>query len=79
MKSLAGMALALTLSATTAGHAWWDAGHMQIAWGAWQKLDAQTRFKADALLQLNSDYPKWVAGSRRPRGGIRLHARRCLG
>ena len=63
MKSLAGMVLALTLSATTGAHAWWDAGHMQIAWLAWQKLDAQTRLKADALLQLNPDYPKWVAGA----------------
>jgi len=57
MKSLAGMVLALTLSATTAAHAWWDAGHMQIAWLAWQKLDAQTRLKADALLQLNPVAP----------------------
>ena len=31
-----------------------DAGHMQIAWLAWQKLDAQTRLKADALLQTQS-------------------------
>ena len=55
MKPLAGMVLALTLSATTGAHAWWDAGHMQIAWLAWQKLDVQTRLKADALLQLNPD------------------------
>src|SRR6201991_5293513 len=42
--------------------AWWDAGHMQIAYGAYKKLDAPVKDKVDALLRLNPDYGKWTAG-----------------
>jgi hypothetical protein len=44
--------------------AWWDAGHMQIAYVAYKHLDASVKGKVDALLKLNPDYSKWAAGAR---------------
>jgi hypothetical protein len=35
--------------------AWWDAGHMQIAYVAYKNLDAPIKDKVDALLRLNKD------------------------
>jgi len=43
--------------------AWWDEGHMQIAYLAYKRLDPAVRDKADALLRLNPDYPSWTAGA----------------
>ncbi|QPF95164.1 S1/P1 nuclease [Bradyrhizobium commune] len=43
--------------------AWWDAGHMQIAYVAYKHLDAPVKDKVDALLRLNPDYTKWSAGA----------------
>ena len=43
--------------------AWWDAGHMQIAYVAYKNLDAPVKDRVDALLRLNKDYPKWTAGA----------------
>jgi hypothetical protein len=43
--------------------AWWDAGHMQIAYVAYKHLDAPVKDKVDALLKLNADYSKWTAGA----------------
>lgn len=43
--------------------AWWDAGHMQIAYVAYKHLEPATKAKADALLRLNPDYAKWTAGA----------------
>src|SRR5262249_11871760 len=48
----------------SAAWAWWDAGHMQIAYVAYKHLDASVKDKIDALLKLNADYPKWAAGAR---------------
>jgi S1/P1 Nuclease len=42
---------------------WWDEGHMQIAYVAYRKLDAQVKEKVDTLLRLNPDYAKWTAGA----------------
>lgn len=42
---------------------WWDAGHMQIAYVAFKRLDAPVKEKVDALLRLNKDYAKWTAGA----------------
>jgi hypothetical protein len=36
--------------------AWWDAGHMQIAYVAYKHLDASVRDRVDALLRLNPCY-----------------------
>ncbi len=43
--------------------AWWDEGHMQIAYVAYKGLDGSTKDKVDALLKLNHDYAKWTAGA----------------
>jgi hypothetical protein len=43
--------------------AWWDGGHMQIAYVAYKHLDAAVKDKVDALLKLNPDYAKWTAGT----------------
>jgi hypothetical protein len=42
--------------------AWWYAGHLQIAYVAYKKLDAPVKDKVDALLRPNPDYGKWTAG-----------------
>jgi S1/P1 Nuclease len=47
--------------------AWWDGGHMQIAYVAYKHLDASVKEKVDALLRLNPDYPKWTAGIADPK------------
>ena len=47
--------------------AWWDAGHMQIAYVAYKKLDAPVKDKVDVLLRLNPDYGKWTAGIADPK------------
>jgi hypothetical protein len=56
--------LALALgTASTPAWAWWDEGHMQIAYLAYKRLSDPVRDKADALLKLNKDYAKWTAGA----------------
>jgi hypothetical protein len=56
--------LALTLGiAASPAHAWWDKGHMQIAYLAYKRLSEPVRDKADSLLKLNKDYAKWTAGA----------------
>ncbi|MGY8665418.1 S1/P1 nuclease [Bradyrhizobium sp. UFLA05-109] len=56
--------LAVTLGlASCPARAWWDEGHMQIAYLAYKRLSDPVRDKADALLKLNADYAKWTAGA----------------
>ncbi|MEP9369986.1 S1/P1 nuclease [Xanthobacter sp. VNH20] len=43
--------------------AWWDGGHMQIAYVAYKRLVAPVRDKVDALLRRNPDYAKWTSGA----------------
>lgn len=43
--------------------AWWDEGHMQIAYVAYQHLNPPIRNKVDALLKLNKDYADWTCGA----------------
>ncbi|BAM90752.1 phospholipase C/P1 nuclease [Bradyrhizobium oligotrophicum S58] len=52
--------------------AWWDEGHMQIAYVAYKKLTPAARDRADALLKLNPDYANWIAGA--PQGQEQLYA-----
>jgi hypothetical protein len=62
--TLIATAIAASLSLAAASRpaaAWWDEGHMQIAYAAYKKLDPAVREKADALLKLNPDYSKWTA------------------
>lgn len=42
--------------------AWWDFGHMQVAAAAYEKLTPVVRARADALIKLNPDCGKWIAG-----------------
>ena len=53
--------------------AWWDGGHMQIAYVAYKQLDQPVKNKVDVLLRLNPDYPKWTAGITDPKTA-KLHA-----
>jgi hypothetical protein len=52
--------------------AWWDEGHMQIAYVAYKRLNPTTRDRADVLLKLNPDYANWTAGA--PAGQEKLYA-----
>lgn len=62
----------LCLGPVERAHAWWDEGHMQIAYVAYKKLDPAAKEKADALLRLNPDYASWTAGA--PEGKEKLYA-----
>src|SRR5262249_14251441 len=53
--------LLVLFSAANPASAWWDGGHMQIAYLAYKHLDASVKDKADALLRLNKDYAKWTS------------------
>jgi hypothetical protein len=58
------LSLAAVLAASvTSASAWWDGGHMQIAYVAYKSLEDPVKDKVDALLKLNKDYPKWTAGA----------------
>jgi hypothetical protein len=60
--SISLLSLALGIAASPAS-AWWDEGHMQIAYLAYKRMSNPVRDKADALLRLNKDYAKWTAGA----------------
>ncbi|WP_375779210.1 hypothetical protein ACE103_09520 [Bradyrhizobium sp. ma5] len=62
MASISLLAMALGIAASPA-HAWWDEGHMQIAYLAYKRLSDPVRDKADSLLKFNKDYAKWTAGA----------------
>ena len=69
----------LSLYASSAW-AWWDGGHMQIAYVAYKHLDAPVKDKVDALLKLNADYSKWTASAPdENRQTLRFHSCRDLG
>ncbi len=54
--------LALCILAVAApAFAWNDAGHMAVAYLAYQRLQPATRMRANALLKLNPYYAKWRA------------------
>ena len=53
----------LFVSGATPASAWWDEGHMQIAYVAYKRLDPAVRDRADQLLRLNKDYPRWTASA----------------
>lgn len=42
--------------------AWFNGGHMTVAYIAYQKLTPQTRTRVDALLKLNKMYDTWTKG-----------------
>ncbi|OAF01156.1 phospholipase [Bradyrhizobium centrolobii] len=55
------LAIFVVFGLSRPAQAWWDAGHMQIAYVAYKHLDASVKDKVDALLRLNKDYAKWTA------------------
>lgn len=57
-----GLAL-LSLSGTAA--AWNSAGHMMIAAVAYERLTPAAHARVTSLLQLNPDYPRWIAHASR--------------
>jgi hypothetical protein len=53
--------LALVIS-TQSANAWFDGGHMTVAYIAYKNLTPETRSRIDALLQLNPMYSTWTEG-----------------
>jgi hypothetical protein len=43
-------------------HAWFNGGHMVVAYIAYQNLTPQTKARVDALLKLNKMYAAWTKG-----------------
>jgi hypothetical protein len=60
--SFIGAVLLISALAPKVAYAWWDEGHMQIAAFAYDRLSPEVREKADALIKLNPEYPRWIAG-----------------
>jgi len=50
--------------------AWFDGGHMTVAYIAYQNLTPQTRARVDGLLQLNPLYPIWTKGVSKKQKGL---------
>lgn len=42
--------------------AWWDGGHMVVAYIAYENLTPKTRKEVDKLIKLNPMYKQWIAG-----------------
>src|ERR1700722_4618805 len=51
----------LTVLLQISAVAWFDDGHMAVAYVAYQHLNSATRDKANALLKLNPYYQQWLA------------------
>ncbi|MBR1201846.1 MULTISPECIES: S1/P1 nuclease [unclassified Bradyrhizobium] len=71
MRTIAAAA-AFTWFSLSPAVAWWDEGHMQIAYLAYKQLDPVVKEHADALLRINPDYANWIAGA--PAGAEKLYA-----
>src|SRR3569832_1551573 len=69
---LAALLVVSPLALGAPAQAWWDEGHMQIAYLAYNHLTPAVKDRADALLKLNPDYPNWIAGA--PAGKEKLYA-----
>lgn len=62
-KKAAGIFLCLLAFVPHSASAWWDEGHMQIAYLAYKRLDPSIKDKVDGLLKLNPDYPNWISSA----------------
>jgi hypothetical protein len=51
-------------------HAWFNGGHMVVAYIAYQNLTTQTRARVDALLKTNPMYATWTKGIGNTRKGL---------
>jgi hypothetical protein len=54
--------LCLALLGAPAALAWNDFGHRVVAAAAWPHLHPAVRAQVSRLLELNPDYPRWIAG-----------------
>lgn len=72
MRTLAAVTAGLSLLCCGPAQAWWDEGHMQIAYLAYSKLTPAVKDRADALLKRNPDYATWTAGA--PAGMEKVYA-----
>lgn len=54
-------ALMLILACSVTSYGWLEAGHMAVAYVAYQKLTPQTRARVDALVRLNPMYNDWLS------------------
>lgn len=61
--ALALTALLLASLVSRPARAWWDEGHMQIAYLAYKRLDPAVKDRVDVLLRLNADYANWIGGA----------------
>ena len=58
---LIALAVLLVLVFTAPSYAWFDAGHMAVAYLAYQKLSQPEKDRIDVLLRFNPSYNKWRA------------------
>lgn len=72
MRAISIVSVAVAVLGCEPAQAWWDEGHMQIAYLAYQRLGPAVRDRADELLKLNPDYATWIAGA--PQGKEKLYA-----
>ncbi|WP_439373056.1 S1/P1 nuclease [Bradyrhizobium sp. DASA03120] len=63
MKKAVGILLCLLTLVPSSASAWWDEGHMQIAYLAYKRLDPAIKDKLDGLLKLNPDYANWICNA----------------
>ncbi|MGD0300311.1 MAG: S1/P1 nuclease [Bryobacteraceae bacterium] len=62
MRKFRWMAVWLLFLVALPVHAWFNGGHMLVAYIAYQRLTPETRSHVDDLLKLNSMYAQWTAG-----------------
>ncbi|MGJ5176529.1 S1/P1 nuclease [Bradyrhizobium oligotrophicum] len=60
---LSAFSFALTIASACPARAWWDEGHMQVAYLAYKRLDPAVKDKIDVLLRMNPDYSSWIASA----------------
>jgi len=70
LRILAVVALSILLLVTTPVQAWFDGGHMVVAYIAYQNLTPKTRARVDGLLKLNPMYSTWTKGVTQKRKGL---------
>jgi hypothetical protein len=63
MRLITLFALSIMLALISPASAWWDEGHMQIAYLAYKRLDPAVKERVDVLLRLNPDYADWICGA----------------
>ncbi|MGA7410136.1 MAG: S1/P1 nuclease [Bryobacteraceae bacterium] len=70
MRRVRVFAAALALLFSQNIQAWFNGGHMTVAYIAYQNLTPGTRTRVDALLQLNPLYPAWTKGISKKQMGL---------